>query len=90
MIPLLRSVIHALLWDAMAARRWLRGAMLAFSGGGLAFADNLAGIVGAPGAVKAIKVAAVVCGFVAGAISVGEPNPKPTPPLAPEAPKETP
>lgn len=83
MIPLIRRIFHALLWDELAARRWLRGGLLGFATGGLAFADQLAAIVAAPGAVKSIKVAAVVCAFVGAMVNLGEKNPKPE-----DAPKE--
>lgn len=75
MIPLVRRLFRALLWDELAVRRWLRGGALAFAAGGIAFADQLASIVGAPGAVRGIKIAAVICGFVGGAITAGERNP---------------
>lgn len=76
MIPLIRSVVHALLWDAMAVRRWLRGLSVSFAVGGVAFADSVADVIGHPGAGKVIKVAALALAFIGGAISVGEPNPK--------------
>jgi hypothetical protein len=82
-IPLVRSIVYALLWDAAAVRRWLRGASIAFAVGGVAFADQLAGVIGAPGAVKTIKVVAALCAFIGGAISVGEKNAPPSPPAAP-------
>lgn len=76
MIPLIQRIVHALLYDEMAARRWLRGGLFGFATGGLAFADQLAAIVSSPGAVKGIKVAAVVSGFVAAMINLGEKNQK--------------
>lgn len=75
MIPLVRSIIHALLWDAMAVRRWLRGLAISFSAGGVAFGDQLAAIVGRPGWATGIKLAAAALAFIGGAISVGEKNP---------------
>lgn len=82
MIPLVRSIVLALLWDAAAVRRWARGASITFAVGGVAFADQLAVVIGAPGAVKTIKIVSLACAFIGGAISVGERNP-PQPPAAP-------
>jgi len=84
-IPLIKRVFRAFLFDELAAVRWLRGATLAFAAGGLAFADQLASVIapdGAPepGVVRAIKIAAVICGFLAGAITAGERNAKPAEP----------
>lgn len=77
MIPLVRSIVHALLWDAMAVRRWLRALAVSFSVGGATFADQAAAIIGRPGWAIGIKLAALVLAFVGGAISVGEKNPPP-------------
>ena len=74
MWPMLKRVANAMLFDELAVRRWARGALLTFAAGGVAFADQLADLVHAPGAVKTIKVIAVICGFIGGAISHGEPN----------------
>lgn len=68
MLPLLRSILHAFFQDELAFRRWARGLMLAFAGGGLAFAEQIASVIEAPGAVKKIKVASIVAGFIAGAM----------------------
>ena len=76
MIPFFKKFVQAFLFDDLAFIRWARGAMLGFAAGGIAFGDQLAGIIGAPGAVKAIKITAVCCGFVAGAITAGQKNPK--------------
>ncbi|WP_242394862.1 hypothetical protein [Anaeromyxobacter oryzisoli] len=81
MIPLIKAIIHALLWDELAAIRWLRGACLTFAAGGVAFADQIAGILGeagAPRVVQAIKLVAVACGFLGGAITAGQRNPPAT------------
>lgn len=77
MIPLIKSIAHAFLWDELAFTRWARGTMLGVSACGVAFADSLAAIVGdgSPGLIKTIKVASVVCGFLAGAITAGQRNP---------------
>lgn len=83
MITWFRSVLWkgvvAFLFDPLAFVRWMRGLMLAVAAGGVAFADQLAALVGAPGWVKAIKIAAIVCGFIAGSITAGERNPAPSP-----------
>ncbi len=79
MKKLLLDILSALWNDDMAARRWLRGASHTLALGGLAFADQIAALINAPGAVKAIKLAAIVCAFMGGAISVGEKNAQPTP-----------
>jgi hypothetical protein len=68
MLPLLVRLIHAFFLDELAFRRWMRGGMLAFAGGGLAFSDQIAGVLGVPEAVRWIKVASIVSGFVAGAM----------------------
>ena len=75
-MPLLRKVFDKFLNDEMAVRRWGRAALGAFATGGLAFGEQLAQLVEAPGAVKLIKLAAVVAGFLALAVNLGEPNPK--------------
>jgi hypothetical protein len=67
-LPLIHRVFFAFFLDELAFRRWVRGGLMGFAAGGLAFADQLGGLLGAPDAVKAIKVASVVCGFIAGAI----------------------
>lgn len=69
-----RKLLQKALDDELAAKRWSRGLLLALSGSGLAFADQLADIIEAPGIIKAVKVAAVVAGFLAGAITAGEKN----------------
>jgi hypothetical protein len=68
MLPLIRKLVVAFFLDELAFRRWLRGGLLALAGGGMAFAGDLADLIGAPGAVKTIKVASVVAGFIAGAM----------------------
>jgi hypothetical protein len=68
MLPLIKRLIYAFFLDELAFRRWMRGGMLAFAGGGLAFADQIGALLNAPGAVKGVKIAAVVCGFIAGAM----------------------
>ena len=68
MIPLFWKLLHAFFLDERAFRRWLRGGLMAFAGGGIAFADQLGGVLGSPSVVKWIRVTAIFSGFVAGAI----------------------
>jgi hypothetical protein len=89
MIPFFRKFFRALFFDELSFVRWARGSMILFAAGGVGFADSIAVLVGAPGAVKTIKIFALVCGFLGGAITAGERNPKdeaePATPAAPPA-----
>ena len=76
MVPLIKRLVKALLWDELAAKRWLRGGLLTAAAGGVAFADQLATTLGDPSWVKGVKVAAIICGFLGGAITAGEKNRK--------------
>jgi hypothetical protein len=67
-IPLLSDFFYAFFFDERAARRWLRGGLLAFAGTGLGFADQLGAALGSAGIAKWVRVAAIVSGFVAGAM----------------------
>lgn len=80
MIPMFRKLWFKIRYDEVAVRRWGRALLMAFAGGGIAFADQLAAITGSDG--KWIRIAAVVAGFVSVAINLGEKNEKP-----PEAPQ---
>ena len=76
MIPLVKRLIHAFLFDEGAVIGWIRGMMMMFAASGIAFADQIASVVeGGPRLVKVIKLLAIVCGFIAGAIRAGEKNP---------------
>jgi hypothetical protein len=75
MIPLLQHLFHSFFFDELAFTRWLRGGCLAVAASGLAFADQLGALLAAPRIVLYVKVSAVVCGFVAGAITAGQRNP---------------
>lgn len=88
MIPLLKRIAGAFLYDELAARRWIRGLLLAFAAGGVAFADQLSslfGEAGGSGTVRAIKITALVAGFFGGSVTAGERNP-----TLPESPAEQP
>jgi hypothetical protein len=72
MIPMarhIRALVHAFLYDELAATRWVRGVAVAVAIGGTAFANELSGIVDAPGLVKTIKVVSLSIGFIAGSIT---------------------
>ncbi len=68
MIPFFRRFLVAFFMDPLAFRRWMRGGMMAFAGSGYAFAEQIAKELAVPAAVTKIKVAAIVCGFIAGSI----------------------
>jgi len=74
MIPLIKRLIRSFLFDEGAVTGWIRGAMLMFAASGIAFADQIAAVIDMPTSVKTIKLAAVICGFFAGAIRAGEKN----------------
>jgi len=83
MIPFFRHLIDKFLHDELAVRRWGRAVLMALSVGGLAFADQLAdvmGYAGDDGLVRAVKIAAVVAGFLSLAVTAGERNVPPPPP----------
>lgn len=80
MIPLIKRLIHTFLFNEGAVVGWIRGTMLTFAVSGVAFADQLSELIGAPGYVKTIKVVAIICGFIGGVIRAGEMNAKPQPP----------
>lgn len=79
MLTLLKRLWRKLLYDEMAVRRWGRAGLMAVAGSGLAFADGIAGVLEAPGAVRAIKLTAVIAGFLSVAINLGDRNPRPQP-----------
>lgn len=76
MLPLICKLLHAFFFDEKAARRWLRGGLMAFAAGGLAFADQLGSALGSPGIAKWLRVAAILAGFVAGAIQSSAAKPR--------------
>jgi len=75
MKPLLIKLWNALLYDEMKVRRWLRVAVMAIGGSGLGYADQIAATINAPGAVKIIKVLAVICMGISVMINLGDKNP---------------
>jgi hypothetical protein len=77
MKKLLQNFFGRLWNDELFARRWGRAALMAVAAGGLAFADQLASVIDSPGAVKTIKVMAILAGLASAAITAGEKNPRP-------------
>ena len=78
MIPLLRKLVYALLWDELAARRWVRGFLLWLGGAGttvMAVGWDVAR-EWTPREWAGRMVFASVLG-VAGMVTAGEKNPKP-------------
>ena len=73
MIRLIKKLWNALLYDEVMVRRWGRALLMALATGGMGFSDQLAAVLGAP--VRWIKIAAVIAGFIAVAINLGEKNP---------------
>lgn len=69
MIPLVRQIIHSMLWDADAARRWILGGLGLLGAGGATFAEQIAATISAPRTVQAIRIASFAATFVAGAYS---------------------
>lgn len=74
MIPLIKRLVRAFLFDEGAVTGWIRGATLMFSVSGLAFSNQIATELGWPGGATVVKWLAVICGFIAGAIRAGEKN----------------
>ena len=79
MIPLVRHLVDQILHDELAVRRWGRTVLMTIGGSGIAFADQLAAVLGdgSPGTIKAIKVIAVVSAGLALMVTAGEKNPRP-------------
>jgi len=76
MIPLLRKLLHGFFFDERAARRWIRGGLMAFAASGVAFADQLGSALGSPTATKWVRVTAIIAGFAAGAIQSSAAKPR--------------
>ena len=73
MIRLIKKLWNALLYDEVMVRRWGRALLMALATGGMGFSDQLAAVLGAP--IRWIKIAAVIAGFIAVAINLGDKNP---------------
>ena len=76
MIPALRKFLHSLLFDETAFVRWVRAFILTVGASGLAYADQIASIIGAPTAVERVKKAAVVCMGLSILIGAGDKTPE--------------
>lgn len=63
------ELVKQLLYDPLAAKRWFRGALL--------FGSSLAGLLTVNGELTWQIVAGALPALLAGAIGVGEQNPKP-------------
>ena len=74
MFKFLWGAIQSFLFDEQAFKRIMRPLLISFGLGGVAFGDQVGQLFGAPGAARWIKVAALVCGFIGGAIKMGEKN----------------
>lgn len=74
MITFIRRVFRAFFLDEQAFVRWMRGLGVTFAVGGVGFADEIAKVLNAPGYVRAIKIAALVCGFLGVANAAGQKN----------------
>lgn len=67
MIPLIASVLHALLFDANAVRRWIRGGVGVLAVSGAAYADQVGALLHAPGVASWMRAAAVLAAFAVAA-----------------------
>lgn len=75
MWPALKTFVNELLFDEQAARRKMRAALQTVAISGVGFANDLGDLIHRPDLIAHIKIAAVIAGFLAGGISVGEKNP---------------
>jgi hypothetical protein len=73
MIPFFKHTFRLLLHDELAFVRWFRGLLISFAVGGIALGDELDPYLDGD-VISGIKVAAIVCGFIAGATTAGERN----------------
>jgi hypothetical protein len=87
MIPLLSRLWASLLYDEMAARRWLRGALVTFALAGAQLA------AASPEAAAqwtrrewAVRIAFALVGGLGVMINLGQPNPKEAPHAEPPSP----
>lgn len=79
MLTLLKRLWRKLLYDEMAVRRWVRAGLMGLAAGGIGFADQMAGLIDAPGAVRTIKLVAAAAAFLSVSINLGDRNPRSTP-----------
>ena len=90
MIPFFRRVLRLFAYDEAFFERFFRSILMGLAGGGIAFGDQLATIVGLPGWGRAAKVAGIVAGAISLMVAAGQKNaPEQVSLPAPEA-KETP
>lgn len=61
MIPLIKHLLHALLFDENAARRQFRGFIGALAASGALYADKVAELGGGPHLVTAVRAVAFLC-----------------------------
>lgn len=74
MLPFVKRVFGSFLNDELAFKRWSRAILITTAASGVGFADQMADTFNAPGAAKAVKLFAIFCGFLGGAITAGEKN----------------
>lgn len=67
MIPLIRSLFHALLWDAVAVRQRLRALVGLLALSGAAYAERIVDEFHAPGLAKYVRVVSFLCGILVAA-----------------------
>ncbi len=87
MIPLVRSIVHALLWDPLAARRWIRGFLL-WLGGSAVMVASVGWEVAQAWPFREWVGRLAIAGILGlgGMVTAGEKNPKPAAPAAPVPP----
>lgn len=78
MWPWLKHTWHSWWFNERYFKRYSRGGLMALATTGAAYADQLAEAIHAPKIVASVKVAAIVCSFVGGAIATER-----TPPVRP-------
>lgn len=72
------KLLHALLYDELAVRRWVRGGCIALAVGGPTLINQMSDLLGgSTKLLQALKGLTILCGFVGGAITAGERNVRP-------------
>lgn len=81
MIPLVQKLIYALLWDELAARRWVRGFLL-WAGGAAVMVASVGWEVAQAWSVREWVGRLAIAGILGagGMVTAGERNPRPAPP----------